>query len=241
LTDGQEEIERFTGGAMLYDGARCGQTPLAQWFEPSYWHALGAAEDNAGGRGTITFMRHGERRWVLRHYRRGGAIARLVRDRYFWIGERRTRAFGEWRLLHELAGRGLPVPAPVAARYLREGFAYTADLITEELPTRVTLAQAMLAGKLPPARWQDVGACIARFHAEGVHHADLNAHNVLLGRNHFVYLVDFDRGRIASRGASWEEAVLARLQRSLQKVSREDGHGAFGAQQWQWLREGYAR
>jgi hypothetical protein len=35
--------------------------------------------------------------------------------------------------------------------------------------------------------------------------------------------------------------VLARLQRSLQKVSREDGHGAFGAQQWQWLREGYAR
>jgi 3-deoxy-D-manno-octulosonic acid kinase len=239
LTDAQEEVEGFTGGAMLYDGARCGQAPLVQWFEPSYWHALGAAEDSAGGRGTVTFMRHGSRRWVLRHYRRGGAIARLVRDRYLWTGERRTRAFAEWRLLQELLRRGLPVPAPVAARYLREGLGYRADLITEELPTRVTLAQAMLAGKLPPARWQAVGACIARFHAEGVHHADLNAHNVLLGRHHAIYLVDFDRGRIEPRG-TWEETVLARLQRSLHKLSVEDGHGAFGAQQWQWLRAGYA-
>lgn len=48
----------------------------------------------------------------------------------------------------------------------------------------------------------------------GVHHADLNAHNILLADDGAVYVLDFDRGRIRARGA-WENNVLARLHRSL--------------------------
>src|SRR4029453_11025308 len=63
-------------------------------------------------------------RWVLRHYRRGGLIAKLSQDSYLWTGAARTRSFAEWRLLAELRRRGLRVPAPIAARYVRGLFTY---------------------------------------------------------------------------------------------------------------------
>ena len=49
------------------------------------------------------------------------------------------------------ANGDLPVPRPIAARYTRSGLAYRADLITEELPSRLTLAQALAARPLDPA------------------------------------------------------------------------------------------
>ena len=39
-------------------------------------------EETAGGRGAVAFLRDGERRWVLRHYRRGGLVARVLDDTY---------------------------------------------------------------------------------------------------------------------------------------------------------------
>ena len=118
-----------------------------------------------------------------------------------------------------VASPGLPVPAPIAARYVRGLLTYRADLITEHLPDSRTLADAITGAQLPREQWSAVGQTIARFHREGVHHADLNAHNIML--EHAVaprvYLLDFDRGRIEARG-SWEQEVLARLRRSLEKI-----------------------
>jgi 3-deoxy-D-manno-octulosonic acid kinase len=131
----------------------------------------------------------------------------------------------------------LPVPAPVAARYERGGLFYRADLVTAELPTRLTLAQALSAGPLDAATWREVGACIGQLHAHGVHHADLNAHNLLLGEDGTVYVLDFDRGRRRSRGA-WEHAVLERLQRSLRKVTAGLPGGRFDEAAWQDLLRG---
>jgi hypothetical protein len=62
-----------------------------------------------------------------------GGAKRTPAGRYLWTGEDRTRAFREWRLLHDLHAAALPVPAPVAARYHRHGPAYVADLITERI------------------------------------------------------------------------------------------------------------
>jgi 3-deoxy-D-manno-octulosonic acid kinase len=202
---------------MLYDASRCGQ-PDPWLFDRAAWRARGGLEETAGGRGSIAFLRDGERRWVLRHYRRGGLVARLLDDTYLWTGAARTRSFREWRLLRQMHDWRLPVPAPVAARYERSGLVYRADLITEELPTRRTLAQALAAGPLEAATWRAVGACIGRLHARGVQHADLNAHNLLTGDGGEVYAVDFDRGRLRARGG-WERQVLARLHRSLEKVT----------------------
>ena len=236
MSAGPETLSPTARGAMLYDASRCGQMDERS-FEREHWRALGALEETAGGRGTVAFVRDGGRRWVLRHYHRGGLVAALLGDHYLWTGAERTRAFREWRLLRELRAAGLPVPAPVAARYQRNGLFYRADLITEELPTRLTLAKALAQGPLEAASWHAVGATVGRLHGRGVHHADLNAHNLLLARDGGVHVVDFDRGRIRARG-TWEQAVLERLQRSLRKVTASLPPDRFDAAAWRALLAG---
>ena len=238
-TLGAEATARSARGAMLYDASRVSQ-PTEAIFERAHWRERGALEETAGGRGTIAFLREGSARWVLRHYRRGGLMAFVSADAYLWTGEARARSFREWRLLRQLVAWQLPVPVPVAARYARAGPLYRADLITEELPTRLTLAQALRATPLDAARWRELGRCVGRLHARGVHHADLNAHNLLLGEAETVYVLDFDRGRIRGRGA-WEQTVLQRLRRSLIKVTAGLPADRFGEPQWRWLLEGCAR
>jgi 3-deoxy-D-manno-octulosonic acid kinase len=235
---GAEATAHFARGAMLYDASRLGQ-PTGEVFEREYWRQRGALEETAGGRGTIAFVTHGPSRWVLRHYCRGGLMRRLSRDAYLWTGADRARSFQEFRLLRQLVEWQLPVPVAVAARYVRAGLFYRADLLTEELPTRRTLAQALRDGPLAEFRWGQVGRLVGRLHARGVHHADLNAHNLLLGEGEAVYVLDFDRGRIRERGA-WEQAVLQRLRRSLEKVTAGLPPDRFSATQWQWLLGGCA-
>lgn len=232
----REQRDAIDGGGILYDAA---SIPKAQpqWFSRDYWSRDGALTEVAGGRGSVNFLRVDTGRWVWRHYRRGGLVAKLFADRYLWTGEARTRSFAEWRLLAELRQRGLPVPTPIAARYRRHGLTYEADLITAELPPSTTLAKAV-AGSLDADRWRGIGRTIAQFHAQGVQHADLNAHNILLGDDGAVYVLDFDRGRLRTRGA-WEERVLARLRRSLEKVSAQRGV-SFDAAGWEALMAGYA-
>ena len=158
-------------------------------------------------------------------------------DLYLFTGASRTRSFAEWRLLRRLREWDLPVPQPVAARYVRAGLGYRADLITVELPVRGTLASWLTAAPLPATTWSAVGRCVGRLHARGVHHADLNAHNLLLGDHEAVYVLDFDRGRLRRRGA-WEQRVLARLRRSLHKVTADLPHDRFGDDQWRALLAG---
>src|SRR5262249_3462767 len=110
----------LTGGVMLYDASRAGNA-AASWFDPGYWKERNEIEGEARGRGTTHFVRNGRQQFVLRHYRRGGLIAKLMGDRYFWRNESTTRAFEEWQLLYHLHRAGLPVPAPIAARYRRQG------------------------------------------------------------------------------------------------------------------------
>jgi 3-deoxy-D-manno-octulosonic acid kinase len=207
-------------------------------FDPSHWQAQGALETTRGGRGTVAFVRASrDQRWVLRHYRRGGLIAHLSDDLYVWTGADRTRAFEEWRLLRQLRAWGLPVPMPVAAGYQRAGLFYRADLLTAELPVRRTLTEALQQAPLPIQAWHAVGHCVASLHARGVQHADLNAHNLLVGASNDIYVLDFDRGRIRARGA-WERDVLARLRRSLLKVSRGLPADRFTEAHWQVLLAG---
>jgi 3-deoxy-D-manno-octulosonic acid kinase len=235
----QEGLLRVAGGGILYDASRL-RKPAVELFETGYWQAQGGLQEVAGGRASVAIVGAGEDRWVLRHYRRGGFIARFSRDRYFWLGEAHTRSFAEWRLLAELRRRGLPVPAPIAARYVRGALTYAADLITEHLPDCRTLADAITGAQLPAEQWSTVGQTIAAFHREGVHHADLNAHNIMIeyAVAPRVYLLDFDRGRIEARGA-WEQSVLARLRRSLEKIKTQRRDVSFTDEQWGWLMAGY--
>jgi 3-deoxy-D-manno-octulosonic acid kinase len=233
------EVKRgaLAGGAMLYDTSRVGNLS-ADWFEPRYWQARGELEGVALGRGTTSFLRTTSgRRYALRHYRRGGMMAPVMRDRFGWAGEERTRPFAEYALTYRLHRAGLPVPAPVAARYRRAGSLYTGDIITERLTTLGSLAQCLRAGALSLVSWIAIGRCIRRFHDVGVCHADLNAHNVLLS-DEKVYLIDFDRCRLRAPGW-WRDDNLVRLRRSLEKVTWSLPPERFGVDDWHGLLDGY--
>jgi 3-deoxy-D-manno-octulosonic acid kinase len=246
-----ERLAASARGCILYDASRV-RKAVERVFDPLWWAEHGTLEEVTGGRASIALLRHEGQCWVLRHYRRGGFMARISTDRYLWTGQARVRAFAEWRLLARMQALKLPVPTPIAARYERRGPYYTADLITEFVPQTQTLAAAMRA-EVHQNVWRSIGSTLASFHAQGVHHADLNANNVLLKgasgawsdaavanvevADAEVYVIDFDRGRIRSRGA-WEAQVLARLRRSLDKVSAQLGR-TFDEQHWCWVMEGY--
>jgi 3-deoxy-D-manno-octulosonic acid kinase len=208
-------------GAILFDAERV-VAPGAQLFERDYWRSRGRLSARAGGRGSIDFIEAEGQRWVMRRYLRGGMIASVVHDRYLFTGEERTRSFRELRLLGELVRRGLPVPAPVAACYRRAGLTYRAALITEALPGARSLSQALASGEVEGARWAAIGRTLRRFHDAGVQHADLNAHNIMLGEGQEVWLLDFDRGRLREPGP-WRQRVLDRLWRSLVKIRGGEG------------------
>ncbi|HKZ73447.1 MAG TPA: 3-deoxy-D-manno-octulosonic acid kinase, partial [Steroidobacteraceae bacterium] len=167
-----------------------------------------------------------------------GLVAKLSRDRYVWRGEAATRPFGEWYLMYHLHRAGLPVPAPIAARYVRRGPTYSGDLITEQIVDAESLAQRLGVRSLSILDWIAVGRCIRRFHDLGVCHADLNAHNVLFARDGAVYLVDFDRSRLRKPGL-WRDANLVRLRRSLEKVTWGLPPARITEADWHGLLDGY--
>ncbi len=233
------EVKRtaLPGGAMLYDGSRVGNLS-AGWFDPRHWEARGEVEGTARGRGSALYIRNDGRKFVLRHYQRGGLVARLSRDRYFWQGEQETRPFAEWQLTYQLHRAGLPVPAPLAARYQHDGLTYTGDIITERLNTVGSLAECLEQGALSILTWISIGRCIRRFHDLGVCHADLNAHNLLLNEDAKVFLIDFDRCQLRKAGL-WRDGNLVRLRRSLEKVTYGMPRDRFGEADWHGLLDGY--
>ena len=229
----QQPITSKIADGILYEPSRFGK-PEAQLFEPAYWLSRNAAASVQGGRGQVLFIHDGDRRWVLRHYRRGGLIARFNKDRYLWRGAEATRSFREWRLLAKLIELQLPVPVPVAARYVRGLVSYRADLITAEIPGARSLSSLLMNAPIDNSRWQQLGSTLARFHKLGVHHADLNAHNIVFDKDDAVYVLDFDRGTLRSPERAWIDVVLARLLRSLNKLkAQRDIH--FTDENWQQL------
>jgi 3-deoxy-D-manno-octulosonic acid kinase len=226
---------------MLADPNGLGNAPESaaeSLFDPEYWAARGELAAVSGGRGSAWFIGTAANPWVLRHYRRGGWIARISQDRYVWSGEQRVRAFAEWRLLKILAQRGLPIPTPVAAWYRREGMTYRCDLITQRIAHARSLSATLASSALAQSSWRAIGEVVARLHASGVDHADLNAHNILLGPQEAVSVIDFDRGRLRTPGA-WAAGNLRRLHRSLTKISLALPPDRFSRADWDYFLDGY--
>jgi len=223
-------------GFVLCHSARV-EALRADWFDRDLWRAKGARVHTSTGRATVLIGEVDAEVWVLRHYCRGGFVARFIDDHYWWFGLERTRAFREWRLLDKLVEWGLPAPEPIAACVRRTGLSYQADIITRYLPDTRTLSSYLRDEEVADDTWRRIGRMLRRFHDRGVCHPDLTAHNILLDTHGQPSLVDFDSARIRSPGG-WQEQGVARLQRSLRKVALETG-GSFDPDAWQVLVEAY--
>lgn len=211
--------------------------PLPTWlFDPEALAARGLICGSSDGRRAAWFLRLDGQALVLRHYWRGGIVARFTPDVYVWTGVARTRSFREWHLLATLRERDLPVPAPVAARASRHCAGYRADLITLAIPDARPLDACIRTGDADAALWQRVGTVIGRCHAAGAWHADLNVRNILVDTGGTPWLIDWDRGRLRATGRKWQQANLQRLRRSLAKAADLD---AAAHTNWSNLLAGY--
>lgn len=187
-------------------------------FDLQAWQQSGSAEPTAG-RGSACRIPRAEQDWFLRHYRRGGLIGKLLHDQYCWLGQACSRVVREMAVTQKLHDLGLPAPAVVGGRLTRHGLMYRCDLITQALPVDSSMADA-LAG-LSLARWAQIGAVLGKFHAVGLWHADLNAHNIQLSADQ-VWVIDFDRAVFKKPEPDWQKKNLQRLWRSVCKVSGEE-------------------
>lgn len=223
---------------IIFD-AQIFAAPDLKIFDGRYWqtneHLLGTAV----GRGTTYFFLHNNREFVLRHYRRGGMIGKVVSDRYFFTTLANTRPWQEFHLLTHLQHLALPAPQPVAARITRNGLCYSADIIISRIPHSQDIFTLLGNTALSQFTWQAIGHCIRQFHQHCIYHHDLNIHNIMLDERQKVWLIDFDKCYVRS-GENWQAANLARLKRSLIKEQNRQPRFYFSHDDWQALLTGYA-
>lgn len=173
----------------------------------------------------------GRDRWAVRHYRRGGAMAPLLGDRYGAVGT--PRPLREMEASEAARARGIPTPAVMAGAVYPAGIFERADLVTELVPgtdLRTVLFGGgdgrPAEGEAAEAALEATGRLVRSLELRGVYHPDLNAANVLLHGEAppQAWLLDLDRCQVRSEGVPAPRGPMRdRLRRSLAKLSRAGG------------------
>ena len=172
------------------------------------------------GRGTTYRIGtpHGD--WVVRRYRRGGAVARVLGERYLRVG--RPRPLRELEVSAAARERGVRTPEVMAVVVHPARFFVRGDLATRYIEGALDLAQLGFGESSVPrdqqlAAWQAAGRLVRELAQAGLSHPDLNLKNILIRNAQEgpqAWVLDLDRAVI---GAASAPAMWARLQRSLQK------------------------
>ncbi len=220
MTSSSVKIIRQNKSYILYDASII-SNPEQGLFDPHWLQQHADITHNTQGRGAAWLIDYQKHHWVLRHYKRGGMVARWNKELYLGWSLKNTRAWKEWHLLNTLHVLGLPVPQAVAAQVLwpfgRASGLYKAAILLNKINGAKTLAQKIQEKSLDSETWNNIGHCIRLFHNYGVYHADLNANNILFDESGKIYLIDFDRGCIKQNG-TWKGENIKRLHRSLIKL-----------------------
>jgi 3-deoxy-D-manno-octulosonic acid kinase len=190
--------------------------PSQPIFDAEYWQSLDKVVGSATGRGTTWFIQLENMQAALRHYRRGGLFGKLVNDHYWFSGWDNTRCAQEFQLLLALIEAEVHVPRPIAARAVKSGLFYQADLLSERIPNARDLVSILQEQSLSAEIYQKIGQEIAKMHNAGVNHTDLNIHNILIDDKDKVWILDFDKCRKQEHG-EWKKQNLERLLRSFKK------------------------
>jgi 3-deoxy-D-manno-octulosonic-acid transferase len=224
------------GQTLWFDPAQVAEATAALFTPPSS-ESTALATGSGRGQAYRVALDHGE--GVLRHYRRGGLMARISPDRYLGRSPLSSRAMNEFTLLRRLRAWDLPVPAPVAARQVRGLLGHTADIVVAMIPQTRNVAQALSEGPLPAADCIALGRAIRQLHDRQVFHSDLNCHNLLLDAQGRAWIVDFDKCGVRP-GEAWKQENLERLRRSLRKEQGRRSPFHWDEARWDDLLKGYA-
>ena len=200
---------------IWYDDALLKEDPK-QVFDAEFWQSAGKVIGSAQGRGTTWFVQTETIEAALRHYRRGGLFGKLVEDSYLFSSWEKTRSYQEFQLLNTLIEAGVNVPRPIAARTVKSGVTYKADLLSEKIPNARDLVSILMEKPLPAEMYQKIGHEIRKMHDAQVNHTDLNIHNILIDEQDKVWFIDFDKCYQQS-GNAWKQSNLERLKRSFEK------------------------
>lgn len=193
------------------------------------------------GRGPVYAIPENSESWVVRHCRRGGAMARWLGDRYLRVGT--LRPIRELRASLELPRRGIQTPRIVAVAIYPAGPFYRADVASTRVPRATDLAQTLFeagstAGDDRVLACRAAGDLVRKLAEHGILHADLNAKNILLEwieRPPRVHLLDLDACRFVAPSSSWQRARMRRrLWRSLRKWEARSGR-PLDALEWEAL------
>jgi 3-deoxy-D-manno-octulosonic-acid transferase len=239
---------------FMWDAQAMGNTTQpVKWFDLGYWRAQQAVLGQASGRGTAWFLKHAEGvsqqiDAVWRHYHRGGLVGKMMGDRFLkWSGSR-ARSTEEFNLLARMRAWQLPVPRPLAARVHQQFAIQRCDILVERIAQAQDWVALLQHAPLAREIWQRAGQAIASLHANGVYHSDLNAHNLLVDSSSNVWIIDFDKCevRLLAAGAqTWQQANLARLERSLRKeegIAKRQGKAWYVQEaDWQVLHAAYSQ
>jgi len=223
----------LSSGATLYD-----------------WASRHSTKEMLAGRGRVFIFptagsTENATHWIVRHYRRGGILARHLDDRY--LVTRTPRPLKELQASMEARSRGIPTPRIIGGAAYRSGVFYRAELVTEYLPDVTDLASVVFG-----VSERNMAFCATALHAAGklvsllekerVAHADLNASNILvnqLGDASSAHVIDLDRCRPLSPTARAPVKLMRRrLERSLKKLAQRYGQ-PLDEVLWMALRDGY--
>lgn len=195
----------------------------------------------AEGRGTVYFFKLNGTDLVLRHYKRGGLVAKLNDDSFLYTGIEKSRCHKELSVLEVLRKASINVPEPIAGRIVKKGLIYTADIITKLIPKATELHEILQEKSVHAKTWRDIGREIRKIHEAQICHHDINVKNILLmnsNASYKVHLLDFDKCEVR-KGNHWKAGNIERLKRSLNKQVGRCANYYYQASDWEALTEGY--
>lgn len=218
--DSLEHIEQPSARAIVAPDFAASLRELGA-LDPVRWDALFDAGPTQGGgrRPVVTHTPEGSAGLVLRRFHHGGSLAHLLGPRL----RSPRRLFDEFRVQHELATRGAPVPRPAFAVAHRAGAVWTGGIATVQVRDAVNGLEFLEAGPSAAALSrcaEAAGRALRGFHDAGGRHADLHIANLLARERDAmeIFVIDLDRAQLGPPPSTARRArEIARLGRSLYK------------------------
>ena len=185
-------------------------------FNIDYITKKGLIKSTMDGRGKALEIKYKDKVYILKHYIRGGMVAKITYDKYILNSLASTRSLKEYNFLNNMHKKSLPVPKPAAFRVIKNQFTYQADLITCKIDNQGTLHDFIKEKKMNKELWKSLNLTLEKFFEEDVYHSDLNSKNIIINNNNF-YLLDFDNSYFFYDKKIFLKSIN-RLERSLKKI-----------------------